>query len=261
LRFLHHVCSGLGAALSRIEKSDQLAAAHTLGADRDRTARDEARAANKAKDTFLAMLGHELRNPLAPIITAAELLRRNASGPELAHVEVVMRQARHLDRLVGDLLDVSRVTTGKVNLRRSAIDLRGRGRRMRRRTARPRMQAKGQRLSIDVPDFPVMVDGDEARLAQVAANLLNNASAFSPSGSRIELLVRVGVGEALLEVRDEGIGIAAGMLASIFELFVQGGAAAGVGARRTGTGSRGLARARGAARRQHLGVERWRRPR
>ena len=76
LRFLHHVCGGLGAALSRIEKSDQLAAANVLGADRDRTARDEARAANEAKDTFLAMLGHELRNPLAPIITAAELLRR-----------------------------------------------------------------------------------------------------------------------------------------------------------------------------------------
>jgi signal transduction histidine kinase/ActR/RegA family two-component response regulator len=222
LRFLHHVCGGLGTALSRIEKSDQLAAANLLGADRDRVARDEARAANDAKDTFLAMLGHELRNPLAPIITAAELLRRNASGPALAQVEIVMRQARHLDRLVGDLLDVSRVTTGKVALRRSAVDLRDVATHA-AEAAGPRMAAKGQRLSIEVPEFPVTVDGDQARLVQVVSNLLNNASAFSPSGAAIELLVRAGVGEALLDVRDQGIGIAPGMLKSIFEMFVQGG--------------------------------------
>ena len=222
LRFLHHVCGGLGTALSRIEKSDQLTAAHLLGADRDRTARDEARAANDAKDTFLAMLGHELRNPLAPIITAAELLRRSASGPALAQVEIVVRQARHLDRLVGDLLDVSRVTTGKVALRRSAVDLRDVATHA-EEAAAPRMAAKGQRLSIEVPEVPVTVDGDQARLVQVVSNLLNNASAFSPSGASIELRVQAGVGEALLEVRDEGIGIASGMLKSIFEMFVQGG--------------------------------------
>ena len=222
LRFLHHVCSGLGAALSRIEQSEQLAYARARAADRDRAAHDEARAANTAKDTFLAMLGHELRNPLAPIIAAAELLRREASGPALAHVEIIERQARHLDRLVDDMLDVSRVTTGKVNLRRSAVDLRDVASKA-AEMARPPILAKGQYLTMDLPNFPAMVDGDEARLAQVAANLLNNASTYSSRGARVELLVRVGLGVVLLEVRDEGIGIAPDMLGSIFEMFVQGG--------------------------------------
>jgi CheY-like chemotaxis protein len=211
----------LGAALARIEQSEQLACARALAADRDRAAHDEAQAANAAKDTFLAMLGHELRNPLAPIIAAAELLRRGASGPAIAHIEIVERQARHLDRLVGDLLDVSRVTTGKVNLRLSAVDLREVASKA-AEMARPSMWAKGQRLTMDLPQFPVVVHGDEARLAQVASNLLNNASAYSPRGARVELRVRVGIGEALLEVHDEGIGIAPDLLGGIFELFVQG---------------------------------------
>ena len=221
LRFMHHVCAGLGAALSRIAQAERLAAAHALVVERDRTARDEARAANLAKDEFLAMLGHELRNPLAPIIAAAELLRRDAAGPALAHVEIVQRQARHLDRLVGDLLDVSRVTTGKITLRRSTVDLRDVASKA-AEMAGPPMLAKGQRLTMELSDTPTTVDGDEARLAQVASNLLNNASAYSPPGARIDLLVRVGLDEAILEVRDPGIGIAPAMLGSIFELFVQG---------------------------------------
>ncbi|MDM0050393.1 hybrid sensor histidine kinase/response regulator [Variovorax sp. J22R115] len=222
LRFLHHVCSGLGTALVRIEQSDHLASVQALTAARDRAASDEARAANDAKDTFLAMLGHELRNPLAPILAAVELVRRDPSGPTLARVEIVERQARHLDRLVGDLLDVSRVTSGKINLRRSAVDLRDVAAKA-AEMARPRMLGKSQDLTMDMPEFPVMVDGDEARLTQVACNLLNNASAYSPKGAHVELLLRNGVGEALLEVRDEGIGIAPELLGSIFELFVQGG--------------------------------------
>ena len=178
LRFLHHVCSGLGAALSRIEQSEQLAHARTRAADPRPAAHDEARAANAAKDTFLAMLGHELRNPLAPIITAAELLRRDASGPRSRTLKSSSGSARHLDRLVGDMLDVSRVTTGKVNLRRSAVDLRDVASKA-AEMARPPIQAKGQHLAMDLPNFPAMVDGDEARLAQVASNLLNNASTYS----------------------------------------------------------------------------------
>ncbi|MDM0117122.1 ATP-binding protein [Variovorax sp. J22R133] len=222
LRFLHHVCSGLGTALVRIEQSDHLTSVRTLAAARDRAASDEARAANDAKDTFLAMLGHELRNPLAPILAAVELVRRDPLGPTLARVEIVERQARHLNRLVGDLLDVSRVTSGKVTLRRSAVDLRDVAAKA-AEMARPRMLGKGQNLTMDLPGFAVMVDGDEARLAQVACNLLNNASAYSARGAQVELLLRSGVGEALLEVRDEGIGIAPELLGSIFELFVQGG--------------------------------------
>ena len=221
LRFLHHVCSGLGTALSRIEQSDQLVAAQTLAANRARAASDEARIANEAKDTFLAMLGHELRNPLAPIIAATELLCRDASGSMLAWVQIVERQARHLDRLVEELLDVSRVTTGKINLHRLVIDLRDVALKA-AEMARPHMLAKGQTLTMDLPDLPVMVDGDEVRLAQVGCNLLNNASAYSPLDTRVDLLVRGGVGEAVMEVRDEGIGIAAEMLPLIFEMFVQG---------------------------------------
>ena len=221
LRFLHHVCCGLGAALSRIEQSEQLAAARVLAANVDRAARDEARASNLAKDQFLAMLGHELRNPLAPILAAIELLRRDASGAALARVEIIERQARHLDRLVGDLLDVSRVTTGKVSLRRLAVDLRDVASKA-AEMARPLMVAKGQRLTMDLPEFPAMVHGDETRLAQVACNLLNNASAYSPRGAHVEMRVGSGVDEAVLEVRDEGIGIAPDMLNSIFEMFVQG---------------------------------------
>ena len=221
LRFMHHVCASLGAALSRIAQAERLAAAHALAAERDRAARDEARAANRAKDEFLAMLGHELRNPLAPIVAAAELLGRDATGPALAHVEIVQRQARHLDRLVGDLLDVSRVTTGKVTLRRSSVDLRDVASKA-AEMARPPMSAKRQRLTMDLPDTPITVDGDEVRLAQVVSNLLNNASVYSPPGARIDLLVRAGLDEAILEVSDQGIGIAPAMLGRIFELFVQG---------------------------------------
>lgn len=222
LRFLHHLCSGLGTALSRIEQSEQLAAARALAAARDRAARDEAQAANDAKDAFLAMLGHELRNPLAPIISAAELLRRSTSGPSIRFVEIVERQARHLDRLVGDLLDVSRVTTGKVSLRRSSVDLREIASKA-AEMVRPRMLTKNQTLTMDLAELPVMVHGDEARLAQVTSNLLSNASAYSPSGSPVELRVWAGMDDALLEVRDRGIGIVPGMLRNIFDLFVQGG--------------------------------------
>jgi len=222
LRFLHHVCSGLGAALLRIEQTDRLSVAYVLAANSDRAARDEARAANDAKDIFLAMLGHELRNPLAAILATVELMRRDAPGPETARIAIVERQARQLNRLVDGLLDVSRVTTGKINLLRSAVDLRDVASSA-AETARPRMLAKGQAFMMELPDLPVMVDGDEARLAQVASNLLNNASAYSSQGTRVQLRVGAGADEAILEVRDEGIGIAADMLGTIFEMFVQGG--------------------------------------
>jgi signal transduction histidine kinase/ActR/RegA family two-component response regulator len=222
LRFLHHVCAGLGSALARIEQTERLATALTVAAERSRVSRDEARAANRAKDTFLATLGHELKNPLSAVIAAAELLRRETSGSTRSRVEIVARQARQLDRLVGDLLDVSRVTTGKVSLRCALIDLRevaSKG----AESAQPGMSSKGQHLVVDFPERPAMVDGDEVRLAQVISNLLVNASAYSPAGSRVELVVGIGVGEVVVEVRDEGIGIAPEMLSGIFDLFVQGG--------------------------------------
>jgi CheY-like chemotaxis protein len=191
-----------------------------LLAERDRAARAEAAA--RANDTFLAMLGHELRNPLAPILSAAELLRQKAGGTPIPEVDIIERQARHLDRLVSDLLDVSRVTTGRVSLRRSTVDLSvvlAKAIEM----ARPLMERKRQVLSIELPDRPILVDGDEARLCQVASNLLNNASIYSEADSRVRILLEEVAGEATISVIDDGIGIAPGMLEKIFGLFIQGG--------------------------------------
>jgi signal transduction histidine kinase/ActR/RegA family two-component response regulator len=221
LRFLQHVCAGLGSALLRIEQTERLAGALTGAAERSRTARDKARAANKAKDTFLATLGHELRNPLSAVIATTELLRRESSGPALARVEVIARQARQLDRLVGDLLDVSRVTTGKVSLRRACIDLRDVASKA-AESAHPSMHLKGQRLGMNLCERAALVDGDEARLVQVISNLLVNASSYSPACSQVDLQVEIGIGEVVVEVRDQGIGIAPEMLEGIFDLFVQG---------------------------------------
>ena len=220
-RFLHHVCTAVGAVLDRLHQEND-ARSRERDAERARTTRDEALAESHAKDSFLAMLGHELRNPLAPIIATAELLRRETSGSTLERARIIERQARQLDRLVGDLLEVSRVSNGKILLRRSPLDLRdvvSKSAEM----AQPLVEAKQQRFAIARPDAAVVVSGDEARLAQVLSNLLNNASNYSAVGSLIEVTLETLDGEAHVVVRDEGIGIASGMLGSIFGMFVQGG--------------------------------------
>jgi signal transduction histidine kinase/ActR/RegA family two-component response regulator len=222
LRVLHHVGAILGAVLTRIEAQRIEARARAELAEHERAAREEAQRANAAKDDFMAMLGHELRNPLAPIIAAAHLLGRLTTGAAKEHVQIIQRQARHLDRLVEDLLDISRVTTGRVSLRLRPVDLRdvvAKAAEM----ARPMMERKGQSLSFDVPPEALMVEGDEARLAQVVSNLLNNACIYSPPGRRVELALRALDSSAVIEIADEGIGIAPEMLGSIFEMFVQGG--------------------------------------
>ena len=226
LRLIHHICTSLGVVLTRMEHQEAIDAHQremrevALLAERDRAARAEA--ATQANDTFLAMLGHELRNPLAPILSAVELLRQKAAGSPTPEVDMVERQARHLDRLVSDLLDVSRVTTGRVSLRRSTVDLSvvvARAVEM----ARPLIERKGQVLSIELPAKPILVFGDEARLCQVISNLLNNASIYSESDLCVKIIVEEVAGEAMISVIDEGIGIAPEMLDKIFGLFVQGG--------------------------------------
>ena len=222
LRVLHHLCTSLGVVLARIEAERVEMRARAELAERERAAREQAQAANAAKDVFLAMLGHELRNPLAPIMAAAVLLRGEVSDAARAHVQIIERQARHLDRLVADLLDVSRISTGKIDLRRGAVDLRdvvAKAAEM----ARPEMERKGQTLSLELPSEPLVVDGDEARLAQVVSNLLNNASIYSPPERRVELALRMRDGSAAIEVTDEGVGIAPDAIGSIFEMFVQVG--------------------------------------
>jgi signal transduction histidine kinase/ActR/RegA family two-component response regulator len=183
-------------------------------------ARSQAEAANRAKDEFLAMLGHELRNPLAPIVTALELMRlrhADVAGRERAIIE---RQVRHLARLVDDLLDVARIAQGKVQLERRRTDLRHVVDRALELTA-PAL-AERERIDVALPDQPVLVDGDEVRLVQVVCNLLNNAMKFTPPRQPIRLRLAAHDDAAVLTVSDEGQGIAPQLLPHVFDLFVQG---------------------------------------
>ncbi len=180
-----------------------------------------AQSAGRVKDEFLAMLGHELRNPLAPIVTSLELMARRDGGADAPERRVIERQVRHLSRLVDDLLDVSRIAAGKVELHKQAVDLRDVVEQA-LELARPAMAGRLAPPAVSVPDEPVWVNGDPVRLAQVVCNLLTNAAKFSDLGGRIDIDLRHGQGEARLVVVDEGVGIPSDLLAQIFERFVQG---------------------------------------
>ena len=182
-------------------------------------------ASSRRKDEFLAMLSHELRNPLAPIRTALEVIRRLAPAgePRLSWAtEVAGRQVGHLNRLIEDLLDVARISQGKITLQKEALDLRqvlAQG----IETVRPYIESRRHRFTSTVPDVPVLMRGDFARLSQVAANLLSNAAKYTEEGGSIELSLAVpSEGEALIVVRDDGIGIEPELLPYVFELFEQG---------------------------------------
>ncbi len=183
-------------------------------------ARDAAQRANRAKDEFLAMLGHELRNPLAPIFTALELLRLRGVGATSAReCEVIERQAHHLAALVEDLLDVSRITSGKIELRRGPTDLADVLAKA-IETASPLLEKHRHELHVEVPPG-LIVHGDPARLTQVFANLLTNAAKYTDPGGRITIEARCEATECVVEVRDTGRGIAPEMLPRLFGLFVQ----------------------------------------
>jgi signal transduction histidine kinase len=188
--------------------------------ERERAARQEAEAASRAKDEFLAMLGHELRNPLAPIRTALDVMR---SLGEVAAYEraVIERQVSHLKRLVDDMLDVSRITKGKLELRCQPVELfevitKG------VELASPLIEKRGHFLSVDAPSRGLLTLADADRLAQVVSNLLSNAAKFTPQGGRISIRAHA-VGEHVaMTVRDSGIGIPANLLPAMFDAFVQG---------------------------------------
>jgi signal transduction histidine kinase/CheY-like chemotaxis protein len=181
----------------------------------------EARRAIQQRDQFLAMLGHELRNPLGPILFAAELMKRDADPASLAkHRTIIERQGRHMARLVDDLLDVSRVTSGKVLLQRDSIDLRALVERC-VQAMEPTLHARDQRLTASYGRVPILVDGDAVRLEQIVNNLLTNASKYTPRGGHACVELDFIGGHAILSVRDSGIGIEASMLESIFDLFAQ----------------------------------------
>jgi signal transduction histidine kinase len=177
---------------------------------------------DRRKDEFLAMLAHELRNPLGAIANASYLLEQlGPAEPQVRPVAIIRRQIQHLVRMVDDLLDVSRITRGKVELRRQDLDLNDVLRNA-AESSRPLAVAQEQTLRIDLPPGPLPLDGDATRLEQVFTNLLRNAVKFTDRQGHIEISARRQDGEAVVRVRDDGIGISADLLPRIFDLFAQG---------------------------------------
>jgi PAS domain S-box-containing protein len=179
------------------------------------------READRRKDEFLALLSHELRNPLAPILTAAELMQLRGDVPLPREREVIIRQAHHLVRLVDDLLDVSRVARGKVTLAKRRLEIANVVAKAVESTG-PVLDQRQHDLHVSVAPEGLAVDGDEVRLTQVVSNLLTNAARYTPPGGRIEITAGRQGDDIVLEVRDNGIGIDAALLPQIFEMFVQG---------------------------------------
>ncbi|HEX8785225.1 MAG TPA: ATP-binding protein [Telluria sp.] len=188
----------------------------------ERAARAEAERHNKMKDEFLAMLAHELRNPLAPITSAAQLLRLPEvnEGLRLKASNIISRQVRHMTELVDDLLDVSRVTRGLVKLENEILDL-NKVAIAAVEQARPHIEERQHALSVDLPADPVPVEGDRTRLVQVLVNLLNNSAKYTPAGGKVTLTVTVDGASAEVSVRDNGSGIDAQLLPHVFDLFTQ----------------------------------------
>ncbi|NVM77166.1 signal transduction histidine kinase [Duganella sp. SG902] len=184
------------------------------------TAKRAAEAASRAKDEFLAMLGHELRNPLAPIVTALQLMRMRGGDFALKERTVIERQTRHLVALVDDLLDVSRVAQGKIQLRRQVVEMIEVVTRA-IETASPLIEQKRHTLAVAVPPSGLPVLADPVRLAQVLSNLLTNAAKYTESGGQLAVRAYLEDDEMVLEVHDNGIGISSAMLGRVFERFTQ----------------------------------------
>ena len=185
-------------------------------------AEEALREADQRKDEFLAMLAHELRNPLAPMRNALEVMKRADSAPDMLRRtrEMMERQVQVMARLVDDLLDVSRITRGKVELRNGPVDLRAVVARA-AETARPLIEARGHDFTLDLPHEPLPLEGDAVRLEQVIANLLNNAAKYTEPGGRIRLKAGREGDDIVLRVCDTGVGVAPDMLPRVFDLFVQ----------------------------------------
>jgi signal transduction histidine kinase/ActR/RegA family two-component response regulator len=203
IRLGHHAGSFLGSLISRM--------------DLER----EAQLLIKRKDDLLALLSHELRNPLAPIVTAVHVLKMRADGQPTRELDVIERQTQHLVRLLDDLLDVARVTRGKTSLKRTPTEISvivGRAVEM----MGPLFAVRRHALEVKVPVSGLVVDADENRLAQVVSNLLSNAAHYTDIGGHIGIVARRDGDAVVLEVSDDGMGIPAEAQSGIFEPFVQG---------------------------------------
>jgi CheY-like chemotaxis protein len=187
-----------------------------------RAAEEALKAADHRKNEFLATLAHELRNPLAPIRNAAQVLKvKELADPDLKWGwEVIDRQVQQMARLLEDLLDVSRISHDKLYLRRERIEVAA-VIRSAVETSRPLIDSGGQEFTVSLPSEPVYVDGDPVRLAQVFSNLLNNAAKYTEAGGHIELTGTRQGSEVVVSVKDDGIGIASEMLPHIFDIFSQ----------------------------------------
>jgi PAS domain S-box-containing protein len=177
---------------------------------------------DRRKDEFLAMLGHELRNPLAPLSHALELIGSPAAAPEMAReaLEVARRQVQHMSRLVEDLLDLSRITRGRIELRTHSVDFKAIVAQA-IESSRPLMESRRHEFEAVLCAEPLPLDGDPTRLEQIVTNLLNNAAKYTDPGGKISARLSRENDRAILCVRDSGIGITAEMQRSIFDLFVQ----------------------------------------
>jgi signal transduction histidine kinase/ActR/RegA family two-component response regulator len=207
----------LGAVVSLHDVSASLEA-QLLRESQERLAESDRR-----KTEFLATLAHELRNPLAPISNGLHLLRR--AGDDQAHARalgMMERQLKHMVHLVDDLLDIARISSNKVELRRERLDLAtvlaGAV-----ETSTPLIDSAGHVLEVRLPEGPLHVEGDATRLAQVVSNLLNNAAKYTPHGGRVRLWASAEDGEAVIQVEDSGTGIPADALPKVFEMFTQVG--------------------------------------
>jgi signal transduction histidine kinase/CheY-like chemotaxis protein len=198
------------------ERTAELAAAVEDG----RRAHQSLREADERKDRFLAILSHELRNPLNPIRSAVAVLRHTNSDAEQAVIarDVIDRQVRHMARLLDDLLDISRITQNRVSLDRVPMDV-GTAVNAALEVTRPMIDTARQKVTVSLPEVPLVVNADPTRLAQVVSNLLNNASKYTDAKGEISIVVEREGDEAVIRVRDSGAGIEARHLADIFELF------------------------------------------
>ncbi|GAA0750455.1 hybrid sensor histidine kinase/response regulator [Sphingomonas sp. ABOLD] len=192
-------------------------------AQRDELARltESLRLADRRKNAFLGMVGHELRNPIMAFGAGLHLLKRRAGEDAGEQVRAQMeRQVTHMARLIEDLLDVARIDQGKIVLRAERIDL-GDALALAVELSRPQIEARGHRLTLDLPEAPVWLHADQARIAQVVSNLLSNAAKYTPEGGAIDLRVRQEAGQVAIEVADTGLGIPPEMQGQVFDLFAQ----------------------------------------
>jgi len=213
---------GAIALLQDIDEQKRAQDALAQSEERLREQAAELQESARRKDEFLATLAHELRNPLAPIRTGLQMLKLSgaAVGTGERTLTIMERQINHLVRLIDDLLDVGRVTHGRVTLASSRLDLQN-VLEQAIDTAAPAIDAGGHTLDVSCASEPVVVHADEARLVQVFANLLNNAAKFTPSGGRIDVILRQQDGQAIVSIRDTGVGIPPAMLGRVFDLFTQ----------------------------------------